>query len=93
MRGLFLPAPFMDEFAIRGATHWILRGINSPRGDTSLAILIPVLLNSACKLENDLLQYQQAGYRWIRDFDSRWNLQSEIVPYHEPTIFATSQRL
>jgi hypothetical protein len=53
-------ALYMGECAIRGATHWILRGINLPRGDTSLAILIPVLLNSACKLENGLLRYQQA---------------------------------
>jgi hypothetical protein len=56
-------ALYMSECAIRGATHWILRGINSPRGDTSLAILIPALLNSACKLENGLLQYQQATDR------------------------------
>jgi len=50
---------FMGECAIRGATHWILQSINLPRSNTSLALLIPVLLNSACNLENGLLRHQQ----------------------------------
>jgi len=48
------------EYAIRGATHWILEGINFPRKNTGLAILISVLLNTAYKLENGLIRYQQA---------------------------------
>jgi len=54
-------ALFMAECAIRGATHWILHDINSPRSVTSLAILIPVLLNSAYKLEDGILRHQQAA--------------------------------
>jgi hypothetical protein len=53
-------ALFMGECAIRGATHSIIRGMILPRRNTSLAILIPVLLNSACKLESSLLRYQKA---------------------------------
>lgn len=53
-------ALFMGECAIRGATHCIFQGIDFPRSGTNLAFFIPVLLNSACKLYNGLLRYQQA---------------------------------
>ena len=52
---------FMAECAIRGATHWILQGMNMSPSGTSLSILIPVLLNSAYKLQDSLLRYQQAS--------------------------------
>ncbi len=51
---------FMGECAIRGATHWILHSMDMPRSGTSLSIMIPVLLNSAYKLQDGLLRYQEA---------------------------------
>ena len=54
-------ALFMGECAIRGATQWILQAMGLSRSGTSLAILIPVLLNSAYKLQDSLSRYQRAA--------------------------------
>lgn len=50
-------ALFMGGCAIRGATRWIRESINFPQRNTSLAILVPVLLKSTCKLQKNLSRY------------------------------------
>jgi len=52
-------AVYACECALRGVTNWLIQSINMPRITTSVAILIPVLLNSAYKLEIGLLQHQK----------------------------------
>mmetsp|Transcript_31307 Transcript_31307/g.73728 ORF Transcript_31307/g.73728 Transcript_31307/m.73728 type:complete len:217 (+) Transcript_31307:495-1145(+) len=53
-------ALFMGGCAIRGATRWILKSTTLSGKNKSLAILIPVLLNSAYRLEKGLVRYAEA---------------------------------
>ena len=80
-------ALFMSECAIRGATHWILQGMSMSRSGTGLSILIPVLLNSAYKLQDSLLRYQQASdgsapYGETYDLKSIPSLSPQLMPLY-----------
>ncbi len=73
-------ALFMGECAIRGASHWILHSMNLPRIGTSLSILIPVLLNSAYKLQDGLLRYQEAVDGSILYEDQKLKMTPTLSP-------------
>lgn len=69
---LVLPpgALFTCECALRGASYWIIESISLPRISTSVAILIPVLLNATYRLEQGLLQHQKASNRHVFVYQS-----------------------
>ena len=78
-------AVYACECALRGATQWLIQSINSPRSNIRVAILIPVLLNSAYKLEIGLLQYQKASKVACQSLNipKRHSFKMECESFHE----------
>eukprot|EP00536_Pseudo-nitzschia_multiseries_P013905 jgi/Psemu1/291134/fgenesh1_pg.629_\ len=74
-------ALFMGGCAIRGATRWILKSTTLSGKNKSLAILIPVLLNSAHKVEKGLVRYAEAigGSTTLGEAD-KFKLLQRVTP-------------